>query len=149
MAFGGLFLLHTSSMWLYVIVNIIGLLGFGLFNLIIWAFISDIIDDHEVRTGVREDGTVYAVCSFSRKIGQAIASALGGWSLAWIGYVEGAAKQTDAVNDGIYNIATLVPAILYIIVGLVLAFVYTLDKKKVLENVEILKARKNNENADA
>ena len=57
--------------------------------------------------------------------------------------------KSDAVNDGIYNIATLVPAILYIIVGLVLAFVYTLDKKKVLENVEILKARKNNENADA
>lgn len=144
-----LFFLHTSNMWLYVVLSIVGSLGFGLFNLIIWAFISDIIDDHEVRTGVREDGTVYAVCSFSRKIGQAIASALGGWSLAWIGYVEGAAKQTDAVNDGIYNIATLVPAILYIIVGLVLAFVYTLDKKKVLENVEILKARKNNENADA
>ena len=144
-----LFFLHTSNMWLYVVLSIVGSLGFGLFNLIIWAFISDIIDDHEVRTGVREDGTVYAVCSFSRKIGQAIASALGGWSLAWIGYVEGAAKQTDAVNDGIYNIATLVPAILYIIVGLVLAFVYTLDKKKVLENVEILKARKNNETADA
>ena len=144
-----LFFLHTSNMWLYVVLSIVGSLGFGLFNLIIWAFISDIIDDHEVRTGVREDGTVYAVCSFSRKIGQAIASALGGWSLAWIGYVEGAAKQTDAVNDGIYNIATLVPAILYIIVGLVLAFVYTLDKKKVLENVEILKSRKNNENADA
>jgi GPH family glycoside/pentoside/hexuronide:cation symporter len=69
--------------------------------------------------------------------------------LAWIGYVEGAAKQTEAVNDGIYNIATLVPAVLYIVVGIVLAFVYTLDKKKVLENVEILKERKNKEDADA
>ena len=144
-----LFFLHTANMWLYVVLSIFGSLGFGLFNLIIWAFVSDIIDDHEVRTGVREDGTVYAVCSFSRKIGQAIASALGGWSLAWIGYVEGAAKQTEAVNDGIYNIATLVPAVLYIVVGIVLAFVYTLDKKKVLENVEILKERKNKADADA
>ena len=144
-----LFFLHTSNMWFYVILSILGSLGFGLFNLIIWAFISDIIDDHEVKTGVREDGTVYAVCSFSRKIGQAIASAMGGWSLALIGYVEGASKQTDAVNNGIYNIATAVPAILYIIVGVVLAFVYTLDKKKVLENVETLKARKNTENTDA
>lgn len=142
-----LFFLHTSNMWLYVVLSILGSLGFGLFNLIIWAFISDIIDDHEVKTGVREDGTIYAVCSFSRKIGQAIASAMGAWSLALIGYVEGAAKQTEAVNNGIYNIATLVPAILYIIVGVVLAFVYTLDKKKVLENVETLKARKNNTDA--
>ena len=55
--------------------------------------------------------------------------------------MNGAAKQTAAVNNGIYNIATLVPAILYIVVGVVLAFVYTLDKKKVLENVETLKAR--------
>ncbi len=138
-----LFFMHTSNMWLYVILSIVGSLGFGLFNLIIWAFISDIIDDHEVKTGVREDGTIYAVCSFSRKIGQAIASAMGGWSLAAIEYVEGAAKQTDAVNNGIYNIATVVPAILYIVVGVVLAFVYTLDRKKVLENVETLKARKN------
>lgn len=143
-----LFILHTDSMWLYVVLSIVGSLGFGLFNLIIWAFISDIIDDHEVKTGVREDGTIYAVCSFSRKIGQAIASAMGAWSLALIGYVEGAAKQTAAVNNGIYNIATLVPAILYIVVGVVLAFVYTLDKKKVLENVETLKARKEEETSE-
>ena len=129
-------------MWLYVILSILGSLGFGLFNLIIWAFISDIIDDHEVRTEIREDGTIYAVCSFSRKIGQAIASALGAWSLSIIGYVEGAAKQTEAVTNGIYNIATVVPAILYIVVGLVLFFIYPLNKKRVLENVNILKARR-------
>ena len=143
-----LFVLHTKSMWLYVVLSILGSLGFGLFNLIIWAFVSDIIDDHEVRTGNREDGTIYAVCSFSRKLGQAIASALGGWSLGWIGYVEGAKTQTDAVNNGIYNIATLVPAILYVIVGLTLAFVYTLNKKKVLENVEILKERRQGANGE-
>ena len=89
-----LFIIHTDNMWLYVVFSIVGSLGFGLFNLIIWAFVSDIIDDHEVRTGNREDGTIYAVCSFSRKLGQAIASALGGWSLAWIGYNEDAISQT-------------------------------------------------------
>ncbi len=140
-----LFLLHTRNMWLYATLCIIGSLGFGLFNLIIWAFVSDIIDDHEVQTGMREDGTIYAVCSFARKIGQAIASAVGAWSLSLIGYVEGAAQQTAAVNNGIYNIATLVPAVLYVLVGVVLAFVYTLDKKKVLENAEILKQRRNGE----
>ena len=141
-AFAGLFLMRTTNMWIYVAISIVGSLGFGLFNLIIWAFVTDIIDDQEVRTGSREDGTIYAVCSFSRKIGQAIASALGGWSIALIGYVEGAASQTAAVNNGIYTIATLVPAILYALVGVALVFVYNLNKTKVLENVEILKQRK-------
>ncbi len=142
-AFGGLFLMRTSNMWLYVVINIVGLLGFGLFNLIIWAFISDVIDDQEVRSGKREDGTIYAICSFARKLGQAIASALGGWSLALIGYAEGSTiGQTEEVMNGIYNIATVVPTILYLIVGLCLAFIYPLNKKKVAENIETLKARK-------
>ncbi len=142
-AFGALFLMKTSNMWLYVVINIVGLLGFGLFNLIIWAFISDVIDDQEVRTGTREDGTTYAICSFARKLGQAIASALGGWSLAWIGYAEGSTVgQTQEVMAGIYNIATLVPTILYLIVGLCLIFIYPLSKKKVAENIAVLKSRK-------
>jgi len=142
-AFGFLFAARTSNMWLYVAISIIGLLGFGLFNLIIWAFVSDVIDEQEVKTHVREDGTIYAVCSFARKLGQAIASALGGWSLALIGYVEGSTVgQTTEVMNGIYNIATAVPTVLYLIVGLTLLFVYPLGKKKVLENTAILKARK-------
>lgn len=142
-AFGALFFMKTSNMWLYTIINIVGLLGFGLFNLIIWAFVSDVIDDQEVRTGKREDGTIYAVCSFSRKLGQAIASALGGWSLGWIGYVEGSLSgQTEAVKNGIYNIATLVPMILYLTVGICLVVIYPLSKKKVNENTVTLKARR-------
>ena len=34
------------------------------------------IDDREVRTGSRDDGTVYSVYSFARKIGQALAGGL-------------------------------------------------------------------------
>ena len=60
--------------------------------------------------------------------------------------MEGAASQTAAVNNGIYTIATLIPAILYAVVGIALVFVYNLNKAKVLENVEILKKRKAGEN---
>ena len=142
-SFGALFLMRTTNMWLYTIINIVGLLGFGLFNLIIWAFVSDVIDDQEVRTGNREDGTIYAVCSFARKLGQAIASALGGWALSWIGYAEGSmVGQTQAVKDGIYNIATLVPMILYLAVGVCLVVIYPLSKKKVEENTAALKAKR-------
>ena len=142
-AFGALFIMKTTNMWLYTVVNIVGLLGFGLFNLIIWAFVSDVIDDQEVRSGKRDDGTIYAVCSFSRKLGQAIASALGGWSLGWIGYMEGSLTgQTESVKNGIYNIATLVPMLLYLIVGICLFVIYPLSKKKVAENTAILKEKR-------
>lgn len=139
-----LFFLRTKSIWVYITINFLGFLGFGIFNLITWAIITDIIDDKEVRDGRRDDGTVYAVYSFARKVGQAIAGGLGGWALGWIGFDSSAQVQTDKVASGIYVIATLIPAVLYTLVGLSLAFIYPLNKKKVEENVAILTQRKNN-----
>lgn len=134
-----LFFIQTRSMWLYIVINVLGFLGFGIFNLIMWAFITDIIDDRQVRTGVREDGTVYAVYSFARKVGQAIAGGLGGWALGWVGFDSGKQVQTEAVTRGIYNISTLIPAILYLGVGLSLLFIYPLNKKRVESNIEKIK----------
>lgn len=48
--------------------------------------ITDVIDDSEVRNGIREDGTIYAVYSFARKLGQAFSSGLTGGLLTMIGY---------------------------------------------------------------
>ena len=62
-----MFVLQVKSAAVYIAISVIGYFGFGFFNLIIWAFITDIIDDQEVRTGKREDGTIYAVYSFARK----------------------------------------------------------------------------------
>ena len=133
-----LFFLKTRSMWLYIIINVLGFLGFGIFNLITWAFITDIIDDRQVRTGLREDGTVYAVYSFARKVGQAIAGGLGGWTLAWIGFDSSKQIQTDAVINGIYTISTLLPALLYLGVGISLLFIYPLNKSRVESNIKKL-----------
>ncbi len=137
-----LYFMRTRSVLLYIVVNIIGFLGFSLFNLIMWAFITDIIDDSEVRNGVREDATIYGAYSFARKIGQALAGGLGGFALSAIGFDSALQIQTEAVTSGIYTIATLIPAILYLIVGASLIFLYPLTKKKVAQNIEILKSRK-------
>lgn len=136
-----LFFMHTGNPWVYIGVNVIGYFGFGIFNLIIWAFITDVIDDQEVKTGKREDGTIYAVYSFARKIGQALAGGLGGFALGMVGYDSSVQVQSQSVADGIYNIATVVPGVLYIGVGLCLIFLYPLSKKKVEANVAVLKER--------
>ena len=43
-------------------------------------------DESEVQTGVRQDGTIYSVYSFARKLGQACSSGLSGVLLSIIGY---------------------------------------------------------------
>lgn len=140
-----LFFLHTKSAAVYIAINVLGFLGFGIFNLILWAFITDVIDDQEVRTGKREDGTIYATYSFARKIGQAFAGGLGGYALGIIGFDSTKTIQTQKVLDGIYNIATLLPGILYIGVALSLLFIYPLNKKRVEENIAALKQKREQE----
>lgn len=137
-----LYFLHVESMWMFIAISVLGYVGFGFFNLVIWSFITDVIDDQEVKTGKREDGTIYAIYSFARKIGQAAAGGLGAFALAMTGYNEAVQVQTEAVTDGIYNVATLYPGILYIAVGLTLMFVYPLSKIRVEENTRILKERR-------
>lgn len=134
--------LNLKNAWAFLIIAAVGYLGVSYFNLIIWANIIDVIDDVEVRTGKREDGTVYAVYSFARKVGQALAGGLGGYALGIIGYVSEAKTQTPEVLGGLYKLATIVPGILFLCVALMLIFVYPLSKKKVEANVEVLRSRR-------
>lgn len=144
--YGALFVIHTTNPIIYIVMMLIGSVGMGFFNMVIWAFITDIIDYQEVRTGNRDDGTVYAIYSFSRKLGQALAGGVSGFALSMIGYKSAAAgqvvQQTQQALDGIYNISTLVPAVGYLTVMLLLLFAYPLGKKQVEENVAILRKRR-------
>lgn len=140
--FGLMYFLQIQNMWVFLILSAVGYLGLGFFNTVIWANITDVIDDQEVKTGQREDGTVYAVYSFARKVGQALAGGAGGWALTIIGYESAAAVQTDEVISGLYTTATIVPAVGFFVVALLLWFVYPLSKKKVEQNVNILKEKR-------
>lgn len=137
-----LFFLRVKSIPVFMILLFFGTLGTGLFNLIVWAYITDIIDYQEVVTGRREDGTVYAVYSFARKVGQALAGGLGGFVLTAIGYVSESSSQTVEVAERIYTTATLVPAVCYLIVFLIIQFAYPLTKMEVEKNTEILQTRR-------
>lgn len=131
---------HTHNAWLYVAMYALAYVGLGIFTLICWAMITDVIDDTEVQTGERSDGTIYAIYSFARKLGQAAASGVSGALLTMIGYT--AETQFDpAVTEGIFNLSCLVPAIGFLLLGLVTWFLYPLNKKRVEENVKILAGR--------
>ena len=135
------FILHTDNLAVWIVINLLAYLGIAFFNIVCWAMITDVIDDAEVRTGKRADGTIYATYSFARKLGQAASSGLMGGLLTLIGYTQATAFDPD-VTDGIYNITCIVPGIGFLILALALAFIYPLNRKKVDENVAYLKAKR-------
>ena len=137
-----LFFIRTRSLGVFIALMFIGSIGIGFFNMIVWAYITDVIDYQEIRTGQREDGTVYAVYSFSRKLGQALAGGVGGFALTAIGYISEAPSQTQQVADNIYSVSTLVPAVCYLGVFLIMFFGYPLSKKAVEENTAVLNRRR-------
>ena len=75
-----------------------------------------------------------------RKLGQAGAAGASGVLLSLIGYTNETAFEPKVLT-GIFNISTLVPAIGFALLAIVLKFWYPLNKKTVLKNVEILKEK--------
>ena len=140
------YFLRPRSVWVFVALQSLGWLGLGLFTMVSWALITDVIDDAQLRTGVREDGSIYALYSFARKLGQAAAAGTTGWLLTAIGYVPGAQSgQTPEVLSGIFSIATLVPAVGFSLLSLVLWLWYPLHRRRVEENVSKLRALRGQE----
>jgi GPH family glycoside/pentoside/hexuronide:cation symporter len=135
-----LYLIRPASVWVFVGLNTLNWLGLGVFSMVSWALITDVIDDSEVRTGIREDGSVYALYSFARKLGQAAAAGLSGGLLTIIGYSQATAFDPKVVN-GLFDIATLVPALGFGALALILWFRYPLQKQQVEANVAELKRR--------
>ena len=132
------FIIRPQSVWVFVAMQFLCWFGLGVFTMISWALITDVIDDAELKNGIREDGSVYALYSFARKIGQALSAGLSGFLLSAIGYTAETANLPK-VKEGIFNISTLIPSLGFILLALILWFWYPLHKKTVDENVRKLK----------
>jgi len=140
-----LFIIRPGNVWVYIGINLIAWLGLGIFTMVSWALITDVIDYSEIKNGIREDGSIYAMYSFARKLGQAASAGISGILLSLIGYSQETAFDTGVLN-GIFNISTLLPAIGFGALALVLWFWYPLHKSDVERNVELL--RKKHEKSD-
>lgn len=136
-----LYFLHTDNIWVWTVIFEIGYIGAGTFTLITWAMLADVIDDTEVVTGERADGTVYSIYSFARKCGQGFSSGIAGMMLSMIGYTAATAYAPEVVK-GIYDVTCLVPAISYTLMVVAIIFLYPLGKKRVEANTAELRRRR-------
>ena len=142
----------------YVIGMLICSLGMGIYSTISWAMMGDAIDYNEWKTGKREEGVVYSLHSFFRKLAQGVGPAVAVAIMGTMGYVNNAidpetgAEFIDVTKiawENAVQIRSLV-GILYLVAGIFvfvgLGLVYNLDKKTLAQMTEELEARKVKEN---
>ena len=119
-------------------------LGMGVYTCVSWALMADAIDYNEWKTGKREEGTVYSLHSFFRKLAQGVGPSVVLLIMGALGYVSelGTAAQSAATS---YNMCWLVAG-LYLFSAVLqfigIALIYNLDKKTLTKMNAELKARK-------
>lgn len=128
-----LMIIKTTNVWVFVSLAFLAGAGISFFILEVWAFVTDAIDFQLVKTKKRDETNTYAVFSFTRKLGQTLAGVLSTQVIAWVGYNALNLIQTDATKSQIYLWGTLIPALLFIVSGIMLIFWYPLNKKKMDE----------------
>lgn len=137
--------MKITSPVLFIILFFFLSIGVGFYNVIVWAVITDVLDYQEVQTGERDDGTIYAIYSWSRKLGQAVAGYIVGAAVSFVGYDSELAKagldQHPETLDGIYMLFLLVPGILYALTAVIMWFWYPLNKDEVAKNFDTLQRR--------
>ena len=136
---------------LALVVDLIALvifgLGMGIYTCVSWAMMGDAIDYNEWKFGTREEGTVYSLHSFFRKLAQGIGPSMVLLIMGWLGYESklGTIGQTAQTS---HNMCWLVAG-LYLFSAVLqfigLAVIYNLDKKTLTQMNDELAARKSAE----
>jgi glucuronide carrier protein len=101
---------------------------------LIFALQADTVEYGEWETGVRTEGSNYAVLSFSRKVGQGIGGGIAAFGIGVGGYVAGAATQSSRAIDTIRYITGFGPA-LFVGIGAAIMLAYPLTEERFREVV--------------
>ena len=143
----GLFIVTPNNtgldLLIYIGCQLIYSLGLGIYSTVSWAMMGDAIDYNEWKFGTREEGTVYSLHSFFRKLAQGLGPSLVLIIMVALGYVganEGNQLWEVAVRMRYLVAATFLFSALLQFIGL--GLVYNLDKKTMAKMNEELEARR-------
>jgi glycoside/pentoside/hexuronide:cation symporter, GPH family len=131
----GLFLLliPIPNVYLFIGLSAIANFGLSLFLIVVWAVVTDCLDYNEYITGKRYDGTMYSIYTFSRKVGSALASSIAGYGLGLIGFVSGAAVQSEQVQENVRYLFTAIPVVSALLILIGIGLIYNLNGPKTEE----------------
>ena len=132
------------SLVIYMIGLVVFGIGMGVYTCVSWALMADAIDYNEWKTGKREEGTVYSLHSFFRKLAQGIGPSIVLLLMGALGYVSKLGTEGQSLQTA-YNMCWLVAG-LYLFSAVLqlvgIAVIYNLDKKTLATMNEELAARK-------
>ena len=134
----------TTALIVYLIGLVIFGIGMGVYTCVSWALMGDAIDYNEWKFGTREEGTVYALHSFFRKLAQGIGPSMVLLLMGALGYQSnlGTIGQTAQTS---HNMCWLVAG-LYLFSAVLqfigIAVIYNIDKKTLNKMSDELAARK-------
>ena len=115
----------------YLIALVIYGVGMGVYTCVSWAMMGDAIDYNEWKFGTREEGTVYSLHSFFRKLAQGIGPSMVLLLMGALGYASNLGTIGQSAQTS-HNMCWLVAG-LYLLSAVLqfvgLAVVYNLDKK--------------------
>ncbi|MBO7318507.1 MAG: MFS transporter, partial [Clostridia bacterium] len=119
-----------TGMLIYI-VCLMGLnLGNTVFQISVWAIVADCIEVSYRKTGKSEEGSLYALYSFFRKLAQGIDQAVVSWGLIAIGFIEGeGAVQAADFGDKVKSLYFIVLAAGSLIAFLSMKFIYNISKE--------------------
>ena len=118
---------------IYLLALVVFGLGMGVYTCVSWAMMSDAIDYNEWKYGTREEGTVYSLHSFFRKLAQGIGPSAVLLIMGWLGYE---AKYGTVLQspETAMNMCWLVAGLYFfsaVVQFIGLAVIYNLDRKTV------------------
>ncbi len=131
---------NRTGAWIFTILTAVAMYGGGAFTLATWSMVADCVDQQEINTGNREEGTVYATYSFVRKVAQGVGLGLIPLCLGAVGYNPNdmVASSTAEASNGILRLSILFQLIGFVLILFIMLFMYKLNKKQVAENLEYL-----------
>lgn len=128
---------------IYLVCQIINGVGMGCYTCVSYSMMADAIDYNEWKFGTREEGTIYSLHSFCRKLAQGVGPSIGLVVATAMGYVAdlGPEQPAEIALKMRYLVAAmyLLSAVLEF-VGI--RFVFNLDKKTLGQMNEELDARR-------
>ena len=131
-----------KGMALYVLCQVIAMIGNGYSSCVTWALIADAIDYEEWKLGTRNEGTTYALYSFFRKVAQGLGPSLGLVAATAVGY--NATLGPDQPAQIATNLRYLVPGMYLVgtVLGLIAyGLIYNVDRKTLDQMNADLEAR--------
>jgi len=127
----------------FFIIQFISGLGQGVYQCVSYSMMADAIDYNEWKHGTRDEGTIYALHSFCRKLAQGVGPSLGLVLATWLGYVaENKADQTPEVAKNMLYLYIAMNLISAILKWISVALVYNIDKKTLSQMQKELNERR-------